>query len=415
MIRASFDDRIAVEDGKIVRIVNASWPKTRRHEAGTTEVYKIYDDGREFCKHLVFSMYSGYLVDDRGLDEDDWDEPAVNLNAFRNGYTDDLSDSEKDAMIASYPEFKWTLQKFGASTRATAMKMLVAWRKNPKVELLVGAKLFNLYLDGNFARMASVKQKHVLGFIRDNSHAKYWPLQKILFVMHRKGAERDYEEWSHYRDRNGKLVDYKWFTKYRKNLYCKYGSNYAILDFYRDYLYIAKLVGHDIRDDYWRYPKDIKKAHDKVMKEYDAMMEAKRIEERRAQNRRERNKKKHFEKVVAQLSKSIIRKGGLVVHVPKDLKEIRKQANALHQCLVRMDYYGMMAERELLLVFITDRNGNPVATAEILPNMKVGQFYSDQRIYDFEQMKPSKAAHDALNMWLAKFSEIVKENFKSVA
>lgn len=415
MIRAFFDDRISVEDGKIVRVVTASWKKSRRHDEGTTEVYKIYDDGSEFCKHLVFSMYSGYLVDDRYLSEEEWDEPAFNLKAFRESYSDDITDSEKESMISVYPEFKWTLQKLGASSRALAMNLLVAWKKNPKVELLVAAKLFNIYLDGNFARMSTVKQKMVLGFIRENPCAKYWPLQKINFVMNRKGTESDYETWHSYRDRNGKLVCYKWFKKYRDGLFNDCGSNYAVIDFYRDYLQMASAVGHDIRDDYWRYPKDIKKAHDKVQKEYDAMMEAKRIEEKKTANRRERNKKKNYEKVVSQFVKSTIRKNGLVVHIPKDLKEIRKQANSLHQCLVRMDYYGMMAERELLLVFISDRDGNPVATAEIMPNLKIGQFYADQRTNDFEQMKPSDKAKDALNIWLEKFSKTVMDNFKHVA
>ena len=415
MIRATFDDRISIENGKIVRIVTASWPKTKRHDEGSVDVYKITDDGKEYCKHLAFCMYSGYMVDDRFLDDEEWDEPIINLHAFRNGYTDDLTDADKEKMIIRYPEFKWTLQKFGASSKAIAMKLLMAWKKNPKVELLVNARLFNLYLEKNFAKMSPEKQKKILAFIRENEKSKYWPLQKILFVMQKKGTERDYEDWIGYRDRNGKMIEYKWFKKYRKHLFSKHWSNMALLDFYKDYLWMAKNVGHDINDEYWKYPKDIKKAHDKVMNEYNTIMEARRIEEKKEKNRRERNKKKHFEKVVAHLSKSIIRKNGLVVRVPKNFKEIRQQANALHQCLVRMDYYGMMAERELLLVFISDGKGNPVATAEITPSMKVGQFYANQEIYDFEQMKPSKAAHEALNKWMEKFSNLIKENFNKAA
>lgn len=415
MIRASYDDRIVVEGERLARIVTATWGKSRRHKEGSVEVYKIYDDGTDFCKHLCFSVYSGYLVDDRYLDEDEWDEPAFFLHSFRDSYSSELTDADRETLISENPEFKWTLQKYGKCTKAMAMNLLIAWKKKPKIELLVSAKLYNILFDGNFAKMTADKQKQVLGFIRENECTKSWPLQKILFVMNRKGTEKDYEDWNEFRDRSGKIVGFKFFTKYRDKLVTKNGKNYALVDFYRDYMRMAEAVGHDIRDNYWKYPNDIKKAHDKVLGEYEAMLEAQRIEQLKAKNRRERNKKKNFDKVAERFSKLTLRKSGLVVHVPKDLKEIREQAKALHQCLVYCDYYGSMAERELLLVFITNDEGKPVATAEIMPNLKVGQFYADQRKYDDDLMKPSADAVFALNEWIEKFREPLLKNFKSVA
>ena len=107
------------------------------------------------------------------------------------------------------------------------------------------------------------------------------------------------------------------------------------------------------------------------------------------------------EKVVGKWLKKTLRKNGFVVSIPGDIKTIQKQAKKLHQCLVSFDYIGKMADRRCLLVFISTKEGAPVATAEILPSGKVGQFYGDER--DRYNMKPDKKAQEALDAWLKKF------------
>jgi hypothetical protein len=62
-----------------------------------------------------------------------------------------------------------------------------------------------------------------------------------------------------------------------------------------------------------------------------------------------------------------------------------------------------LLQRGCLLVFITTREGAPVATAEILPSGKVGQFYGDEGGRNIEKMKPGKKAQEALDAWLKKF------------
>ena len=105
--------------------------------------------------------------------------------------------------------------------------------------------------------------------------------------------------------------------------------------------------------------------------------------------------------MVGKWLKKTLRKNGFVVSIPGDIKTIQKQAKKLHQCLVSADYIGKMAEKRCLLVFISTKEGTPVATAEILPSGKVGQFYADER--DRYNMKPDKKAQEALDAWLKKF------------
>lgn len=404
--RLTYSDRIQVMDGRVVRTVNASWPRSRRREAGNADIYRIDDEGKELCQHLYWSYYGGYMVGEENQIEQ-WDEPFINLNAFRYYYSESLTERDVERITAIYPEFRYTLQKAGQLTKAGAMRLLTDWKRNPKVELLVGAHLNNLVHNRTFARMTKEKQKAVLGFIRATEGAERWTLAKVLYVMQKKGSASQYDEWQAFRDRNGKVVEHAFWKKY--------GADSRTYDFYKDYLSMAKEVGHDIKDPYWRWPKDVKKAHDKVMAEHELMLEAKRIAEKKRLSRMERNKKRNFMKIVNEIAKDVVRKSGLKAYVPTDYKEIQAQAKALHQCLVSRNYYGKMANKECLLVFIADHDGKPLATAEIMPNGKIGQFYGDESVHDYELMKPSRKAQETLEKWLERYGQKAKELMKEAA
>lgn len=394
MIRADFTDYIAAQDGKVVRYVVATWPATRTHDRGSVEVYKIDEDGNEKVRYLDYSPVCGYMVD-LDFKNDAWYNISGSCKALRTGanvHPAWLNESEREAIIKVHPEFKWTLQKAGAIRPSYAMKLLIAWKKDHKTELLVGAHLDNLVANGNFLRMKKERQKAVLAFIRKTPGAERWTLSKILFVMHGHTAE-EYDAWVQFRSSYGLGCAFDVF-KYLD-------GNRQFLDMYNDYIRTAKNCGHDVKDDYWKFPKELKKAHDKVMREYRRIEKARRLAEKEAATKREREKKKNFEKVVDKWLKKTLRKNGFVVSIPDTIKTVMKQAKVLHQCLVSADYIGKMADRRCLLVFIATKEGVPVATAEILPSGKVGQFYADER--DRSNMKPSKKAQEALDAWLKKF------------
>ena len=205
----------------------------------------------------------------------------------------------------------------------------------------------------------------------------------------------EYDAWQRFRTDWGTCCAFDVF---------KYLNGYrAGLHMYNDYIRMAKRAGHDVKDPYWKFPKQLKKAHDKVMKEVERIEAAERLAMKAAATKREREKKKNFEKVVGKWIKKTVRKNGMVVSIPGDIQAVRTQAKKLHQCLVSCDYIGKMAEKKCLLVFIATRAGAPVATAEILPSGKVGQFYGDERARDINKMKPGKKAQEALDAWLKKF------------
>ena len=396
MIRATFTDYIASQDGKVVRYVLASWPATRTHGKGSVEVYYIDEDGKEKVRYLDYRPVCGYMVD-LDFKDDTWYNISGSCRALRTGaniYSSPISEKETEAILKIHPEFKWTLQKAGQVKPAKAMKLLIAWKKDHKTELLVGAHLDNLVANGNFLRMKNERQKAVLAFIRKTPGADQWTLSKILFVMHGY-TPKEYNDWMSFRCSYGTGCAFDVF-KYLD------GDRHAF-DMYRDYIRTAERCGHDIKDNYWKFPKELKKAHDKVMREYDRIVAARRMAEKAAATKRERENKKNFEKVVGKWLKKTLRKNGFVVSIPGDIKTIQKQAKKLHQCLVSCDYIGKMADRRCLLVFISTKEGAPVATAEILPSGKVGQFYGDEAGRDAAKMKPGKKAQEALDAWLKKF------------
>lgn len=398
--KVTYEDRIAVENGHIVRIVNASWPDRRRYKAGNVDVYRISDEDKENVKCLCYSYIAGYVIDTDD-DMNVWDEPIIKVNAFRYDKTDFLRKNDYDLIVSTYPEFKYTLNKALPLNRATAIELLIRWKQNHKVEFLVGAKLNRLVFNKTFARMTKDKQKRIISFINENKDARTWTLNKILFVMNGKCSAKEYDEWNDFRDCNGKVVEFKWFKKY--------GADRTKLDFYRDYINIAASCGHNVKEDYWKWPKNIKKAHDKVVREYNLILEARRIEEEKARTLREKERKKIMKTLSKEFCNATLHKSNMCVFIPDSVKSVREHANKLHQCLMSCDYIGKMAERRCVLAFITDNKGTPIATAEILPNGKLGQFYGNELGHDLETMKPSKKATEVLMTWLKKYENNLKK------
>lgn len=381
----NYKDFLTVENGHAVRYVEAVTKYCTR------TVYRIDDQGNETARHLYYAPICGYLFAE---DYTEWDIPGFNINQFRFFNSEPITERDKDTLKTVYPEFRWTMEKAGCITLARAMILLQTWLKFPKVELLIGAGLTRLAYNRNFLSGKPEMQKKVLAFIRKYDVAKDWPLNKIQFIVNGRGNADDFDRWQQFRDRNGKIVEYKWFKKY--------GPDTRLRDLYNDYEYMAEQCGHNMKDPYWRYPADIRKAHDKVMAELDAIREAEEIERKKKLNREQRNKKKRFLSMAAEFAKATVRSKGLTAYVPQDIADVKKQADTLHQCLIRCDYICKVANKKCLLVFITDNEGKPVATAEIRPNGKLGQFYADEQA---KNIHPSKQCQKLIDKWLEKYSQ----------
>ena len=95
------------------------------------------------------------------------------------------------------------------------------------------------------------------------------------------------------------------------------------------------------------------------------------------------------------------------------MQEWVKQAKALHQCIVRCSYYKKMANQEEILVFI-QKDGIPVATAELFAKNRIGQFYADEHSGTPEGSKPSEEVQHVFTTWLRDKPDLLKHVKKHV-
>lgn len=400
MIKATFTDYISKYRGKIVRYVVATWPAARSHDAGRITVFREFENGKKQVRRLCFHPIAGYMIDNS--DSRWWCNAIMDCNALSNGdnvYGHALSDEEIATITEAHPNFRWTLQKAGDCNCAKAMKLLQQWLKDPLVELLVGAHYDRLALNRSFIRYGKDRRMAILKFVRENAGSENWPITKIKFVMNGH-TEKEYDEWKSFKDNYGKSFSYESY-KYlisRKIKKCDLGL-------YRDYIAMVKECGHNLKDKYWYAPKNLKKAHDKVMKEVELVREAKR--KLMVENARQEEEKKKivFHRFGMKFNDLVVKQGCLMAYVPDDTENVSRHAKVLHQCLVTADYIGKMAKQKIVLVFIVGKNGKPVATAEILPGGKIGQFYGNELHHDSSKMKPGPDAVKLLDKWLEKFRE----------
>lgn len=411
------EERVVLENGVLCRVVTANG--TGRFKGRSMDVAKIYEDGRQLCRNIDLQPFAGNCIEWPGEKY----RPSYGSGYYGNAYKAELEpfhepygdisrcscdrpdEASKAAYIAKYPEFKWTLAKSELSNQAY-FHLLKYWKEHPhEIELLLAAGFTMLALDGRLWKATDESRKAVLGWLREHRREFDNPSLDGIRCCIRYGCS--YGDWCGYnaeisRDTRVDYDVYRWLKDRLK----RNRSLWAELWQYRDYADMAKEAGHDLRDRYWRFPKSLKRAHDKVMAEVENIRAAKKAEELRQKGI------KYLEAVKAWIGSDMELKNGWRVYVPESTEDIVRQAEALKQCLVSADYIGKVIKGECVLVFVRFR-GRPVATAEILPGGKLGQFYGNEA--DRNRCKPTKAAKEAMAAWQAKFIKIKKTKARKEA
>lgn len=401
MIRCIFQDRLEIIGRHVVRVVNARWNGSRRTgiKEGDMDVFRQYDDGREEVRNLAFSNMGGYFIYDTAPEE--WDSPVIKVAALctptfesSNKVFTNISADEREMIERRYPGFRWFMAKIldhrPGVTCCEVFEYLKAWLLWPECERLFNAELYKLCTSRAFAQATYREQVRIAAYLKAHTEIKDPGLGEIRQIMKNGWSQDEYNVVKRYRIDDAMLRYLK--AQLRKGtLFREEYSLEALYGIYRDYIQMARECGHDMADNYWKYPSDLRKAHDKVMKENASRKAAMLLE-----------KQKKYAAAVKKFVGKVFKDGNLDVFVPGDVKDISEQATVLHQCLVSADYIGKVIDRDCILVFIR-QNGKPVATAELDRNGKVVQFYGDEIVHDYDLMKPSAESEEALNAWLKKF------------
>lgn len=383
------EDRIEVEDGQLVRIVNARW--ANKKTSGNLDVYKLYEDGRELVRNLSFNYFGFYYLHTSEVDE--WSEPVITLGSFRNGRSMDVTDSEMELVKSRYPEFRWMLDKAmasycGAMTRATMWKFLEAWKRWPECERLLNGGYEKLCLSEPFAKAPYRLQHRIFEFLMSHPDVKNPGWSEVLSIMKYGTTQEEYSVMKSLR------VGVRLYRYLVRQKIAKHYDMYAKKGYYDDYIHMAAKNGHDTRDEYWKFPNNLAKAHSKVLRESKAIALA-------MQKQRELDYRKSVEEWLGKE----VNLGGVTVHVAGTISEWKAQADALDQCILWGDYLDRVMEGRCLLLFVMC-DGKPVATAELDTKGKIVQFNADQ--HDMDNIEPTSEAKEAVNMWIDQFRPKLK-------
>ena len=438
---SDWHDRIEAEDGAIIRIVNAEWiDKRNGGKLYFVDVYKENDAGEAWSQNLYQSMWGGSCVMfpglPRNINSNSWyydksiaeEEGWYRRSLSTVGWSDNITESEKELIISFYPDFKYVFKKHEMTSKREVMKILRVWIEHHEVELLLAIGFEKVAMNGNFWRLTEKNRKATCLFMRQNPQFKDLSLAEIREAM-RAGDPVDYGRYlkdipSWHRSRNTQAYypcvsyeDYKYMKKQQKKFKSVFDDEEhafnELTNVYTDYIRMLFRSDHNCRDDYWRWPSDIQVFHDRLSEEERIKREAERLAEAERERERQIERVKK-DKERAKVIKAIEKKfkafaetiDGYSIFVTSDYDEWQKQAKALEQCICAAGYYQQMADGKCTIVFI-QKDGVPQATAQIMPDGKLNQFYANE--HDRENCLPSPEIKAAFEKWKAS---VPKSKFK---
>lgn len=441
-----YEEHFLLQDNHVVRLVVAGW------KGYEVEIYKETDDGRCYVKNFDLVPMNGWMFSIPGtiernnwggrweVEEQDWSEIDRKIYHisdpvdYRRNAQKNLKRLLGETISARYPDFEYVLKKWIPKTTHEMMEVLTIWREHPDVEFLLAMRFLNVALSSGFYKLSKPKKKTYIQWIKQHPEACVLGFGDIKTIISNGISIDEYQDYCDFllASKCNVGVSYRIYKYLEKNQNIRdwsgyYNAKMALVEFYQDYVRMAKFCGHNLKDDYWRFPKDLNKAHDKVMAEAENIRRQQMIAEELERQRREAEYAERKRKEIQQKEKALmaIEKrfkelngdiDGYSIFVTSNYAEWEKQAEALHQCIVASGYYEGTADGKYTIVFI-QKNGEPVATAQVYPNGNIGQFYGNET--DRANCKPSEEVTAAFNKWLesvpiSKFKKAKTRQRKSV-
>ena len=385
MFLCHYEDRITVVDGKLCRIVNAT-AKRKGCEHLTLDIYREFEDETADCRNLYYSMVGGYRVAFPGTKnaygetepEEDFGKTPL-IKCFPHHV---LSAYEIRLIALKYDGFFYTLKKWRA-TSDVVFKALRLWKEHKEIEFMLAAGYDHIAFNKSFWKCSEKKRKEIIMFMKTDERLKGFSLKDVLQMMKYKISVDEYNRFLDFPF--SYKLNYPAFRFLEKHDKLSYDG----VALYCDYKKMLIASGHK-KDNYWLYPKDLQKKHDELFEEVcrkKALRDAEKLQKKQGD----------YIKAVKKYLKSYKEIDGYSVYVPDDVLDINYQAEYLHQCLITCDYIGKVIQKHCVLVFIR-KNEKPVATVELLPRKKIGQFYANE--LDRKNCLPTEEVREVFNKWL---------------
>lgn len=398
------------EKNDLVRVTTAHWKDK------SLDVYREFlNSGKIESRNLYFSQMGGWLVSFPG---------EVNKRGYYNyfGYKQDLEEwsheAKTDALMGECEQnikdvkvmlFEVDSKLFYFCKKLDSnfiypklFELVRIYREHPECETLIQYGFYELALNKSLYRLSKPKLKQVLQAVNELKNVSIYggiTLRQIQeYNLHWKDKISTIKEWFDWYGitnnfgKYGQQLDYDCWKYIQRKINNSKGAIQITKYEYLDYLEMAKKVGHNIEDPYWRYPNDFRKMHDKVMEQLNAVSLAKLALQQ------------DFLRIVCKpmlkYNKEI---NGYNIFISTEAKEWKQTCDDLYQCLIRNGYMKKVIDQEAIIVFIW-KDGKPIATAELDYKKNIQQFYGDERGHSRgESCKPNEEVEEAFNIWLESF------------
>lgn len=432
----SWVDHLEIENGQIVRVLTAEWWTKKDPEiVYSCDVYKENDSGKSWEQNLYSSMWGGHCVAFPGLPINDksywyYNPDIAELEGWRAryrrssvGYSSTVTDRDIDFVCQLYPGFKYLAKKYELETLAELMDKLEIWIEHRELEILLAAGFERIGMNKNFWRLSEKNRKETCIFLRKNPLCRNLNLKEVRESMRSENPSLMVEYFNYvsswYRPDpkypnsfSIGVVEFKYLKKARKKFVSTYDTEQKAMEqlvlLYRDYLGMLSRSDHAEDDEYWRYPSNLNEFHNRLVEEERIKEEARRIQEAKEEEKKLKEQKKALKRIVKKFADINSSVDGYSIFVTSDYDEWQKQAKALHQCICACGYYQGTADGKYTIVFI-QKNGIPVATAQVMESGAIGQFYADET--DRSNCKPSAEVAAAFDKWMA---QVPKKRFQKV-
>ena len=387
------------------------------------DFFRVYESGKKECRNLYSSCFGCYSITypgayarsyygeraDNHYIVEDWGECAINHVGYERGNLNHIGDI--NLILKKYPDFVYTLKKwrgelyYMTGTLPVIFEALQVWKEHPEAEYLFALHCDNIAFSKTFWKLSEKKRREISKWIlQHKTNASGYTLRQIQNIIKYKMTMDEFRDYENFKSKCYTAVMSVDCFRYMKKKGLVGHDNYKL---YMDYRKLSKIAGHNLKEEYWNHPADLEKAHAKVLAEVnaiEAVKEAQKLIQLRIDNPGIFHNLDVISKHLSVFNTTI---DGYEIIVTSDLNEWQRQADTLHQCIISCAYYKRVAKREEILVFIR-KAGLPIATAEILPQNRIGQFYADEHSRRPEVSRPSPKVKSIFNAWLSDKPDLLE-------
>lgn len=316
----------------------------------SSKAYGLYSDGwANYRKHMGWYI-SEFSEPIHGAYVYNMDvEKSLDGTYYKHSGVDCVVEHYKDT---SKPDFLFTDTHTRLKDAYAIERYFNDYREHPWLEQLVKVGMFRMADDAlnykKYIHVGKSKVNETLGITK----GEYKMIAKLenpkldaleIINIAKKNNFKINEEifqslyyWPEYNSFNYenilRLTSYMSFTKAQK-MYEKHGSTYS------DYIDMAKTLGYDLKNDFVKFPRDVKQAHDNAVNEYNSV------------------KKKHMRLNMRKIIASGIydfESDKLKIIVPTSSRMITQEGHALHHCVAT--YIDRVAKGKTMILFVRKKS-----------------------------------------------------------